>query len=92
MVLPGKMYVGFQWTQKMWWKFIKPIEYKVYTEHIILASLINKRYRYKDQMTVMRKEKSFTLAVDWEDCNHFPVGLILKLFAVCWGDIKFPPT
>ena len=43
-------------------------------------------------MTALRKEKSFILAVDWEECNHFPVGLILKLFAVCWGDIKFPPT
>ena len=52
-------------------KYVQPIEYELYTEHIILASLFSKRQRNKDKMTAMRKGKASLWPLAGNTANSF---------------------
>ena len=75
MLLLGEMCFGFHWIKFGLWKSPQPIEYKVYTKYVILASLFRKRQRNKEKNYSFENGKGFTLDVGWEDSKLFPKGI-----------------
>ena len=65
------VFLGFHWIPIDWWKYVKPIEYKVYTELIKVAYFFNKRQRNKDNITARRKGKNFLWLMSGNKLNSF---------------------
>ena len=57
MLLPGELCVSFHWIKIEWWKPAQLIEYKVYTECVILAFLFKKRQRNNDKWQRWKRER-----------------------------------
>ena len=84
MRLLGEMCVGFHSIQIEWRKYTQLIEYKMYTECVILASLVMKRQRNKDKMKRVK-------ASLWLLAGKTGKYLLRDGFSN-WGDGKFTPT
>ena len=64
-------FLGFYWIQINSCKSVQPLEYKVYTELIKLASLFNKTQRNKDKITAMWKGKASLWLLAGNTLNSF---------------------
>ena len=71
MLLLGDMCLGFHWIKFGWWKSAQPIECKVYTDYVILASLFKKRQRNKDKITAMKMGKASLWLLARKTVNSF---------------------
>ena len=71
MLLLEEICLGFHWIKFGWWKSAQPIEYKVYTEYVILASLFKKRQRNKDKITAMKMGKASLWLLAGKTVNFF---------------------
>ena len=87
MLLLREMCLGFHWIKFGWWTSDQPIEYKVYTDYVILASLFNMRQRKKDKMTAMKTRNAVLWLLAGKTVNSFLRDWVSK-----WGDMKFLPT
>ena len=96
MLLLVEICLGIHWIKFGWWKSAQPIEYKVFTDYVIMASLLPKRQRTKDKMTAMKRRNVSLLMLtgktvisflrDWvsgETLNSFLLDGILTHFIVC---------
>ena len=77
-------------------KFAQLIEYKVYNEHVIFASLFRRRQRNKDKIKAFKMRKAGRMAKyflrdgcsDWADSKFIPTGWKLNSIILNWFSLN----